>query len=141
MAKIPPSTIAKLSPQPIQFWVVWIAITVGLVPIIQFVGGGFPDGTSETKLALPLLLATIAGAFISTIIRWTVLPKYNTAIPLFITMIIGLALAELTGFLALFLVGPQFPTEQKFALIFSLLAILQYIPLYSKKAAQPPSNK
>ena len=46
-------------------------------------------------------------------------------------MIIGLALAEGTGILGIFLIGSDFPETQRITFIASVAAILQYIPTYA----------
>lgn len=126
-----------MSHQPQQphlvFWILWASMLVGIVFITQFLGGGFPSGTSAKPPSYVMFLITISGACISTLIRWFILPKINNLESLLTTMIIGLALAESTTLLGIFLIGNEFPSEQRIALGISFIALVQYMPLYLSK--------
>lgn len=51
-------------------------------------------------------------------------------------MIIGLVLAEFTGILGMFMLGSDYPTDQRVALICSFAAMLQYIPFYATSVGE-----
>ena len=118
------------------FWIIWGSILMSLLTIIQVIAGGFPSGTSKENLDVGLSLAVVLGACISTFIRWNILPKVSKPQPLLVTMIIGLVLAESTGILGVIFIGSEFPSEQRVAIIVSILAALQYIPFYASKLHQ-----
>lgn len=106
---------------------------MGLI-IIQFVvGGGFPTGENEEAVPSSLLLAALAGVSISVVVRWLILPKVTKMESLLPVMIVGLALAESSGILGIFLIGPKFPETQQLVLLLSLAGIIQFIPLYLSK--------
>jgi hypothetical protein len=126
-----PQQQSDTPPQPIIFWLIWTTILTGLFYILFFVGGGWPSGNNTASVSSLLLFMILSGAVISTIIRWAVLPRINSIQSVFTTMIIGLALAEGTGILGIFLIGSDFPETQRITFIASVAAILQYIPTYA----------
>jgi hypothetical protein len=79
--------------------------------------------------------------FCSIIVRWAVLPRVEQASKALVVFVMGLALAESCGIIGTILGG-----EHK-TLLFaaSLLAVLQYIPLFASRFEQrsstPPNTK
>ncbi|MES2308185.1 MAG: hypothetical protein V4507_04935 [Verrucomicrobiota bacterium] len=114
---------SKISPLLLVPWVVWIAILNGVLMVYFVIGKqhSLPEDISVQK-GLPLLIPFV----LSMIVRHGFLlrsPHYNTV---FLRMIIGLALADASCFIGVFLV----PELELLGLILSILAILQYIPFY-----------
>lgn len=120
-------------PQKLQFWIVWLTMLGGL-PLIQiFAAGGWPEGDDQGEVPQSLVLITLAGVIASTIIRWMILPRIKNPQSLLTTMTIGLALAEVTGLLGMFVIDGDFPETQRFTFCLSLLGMLQFIPIYANK--------
>ena len=114
-------------------WIIWASFLVGAV-IIKVVLGDTGPGSSEDILPLPLAYAPPILLFlVSSLLRWLVLSKQKEVMPALTVMIIGLALAEAILFIGLFLV----PSQQVTLLIFALLAMIQYIPLWA--SSLPPT--
>jgi hypothetical protein len=118
------NTPPNKAPPPIILWIIWFAITAGLT-VIYFVLGHSPGQLPAEGLKyLPL-----GPLFISTVIRWFVLPRFSgaRAFPVFI---IGMALAEACGLLGIFIV----PSMKEDYFILSLLGLAQFFPLFLPSA-------
>jgi len=113
-----------LPPQPkFVLWLLWFAITFGLVMIYSFAA---PKGGEGAKALQYLPMVPLA---ISVFIRWVLLPRQKsvaTAMPVFI---IGLAMAEGCGILGMFLV----PQLKETYLVLALLGLFQFAPLWAGK--------
>jgi len=122
------------------FWIIWLAMLIG-IGIIQFlIGGGLPSGTNQGSPNQGLVLISASSTIIATFIRWIILPKLTDKQATFIAMIFGLALAEGTIITQLFLIGNQYPETQSFLLTLGILGMLQFVPTYIKKFnPNPPS--
>ena len=111
--------------QKLVLWAVWGAILsfVLVVPLL------FATGEVEESELEILHIALLAGPLaISVVLRWIILPKalsFGAMTPIFIA---GLAIAESLVFLGLF-VAPAF--ADLFTVV-SILAVIQYIPLFIK---------
>lgn len=116
-------TPASSPPQRMVWWALWAAFQLGIVVIYFFIGGS--RTTPETEVSnywvLGLLPALISGA-----LRWSVLPMFTDATKAFPILLVGLALAEVTAFLGMFL----FPAQQALLFGASVVGILQFIPVY-----------
>lgn len=123
----------KTNPPPPAFvpWVLWFSIFWGLVIITFFVGGGISFAENPTDPPAWMLIVPSAAAFLSLVIRFAVIPrlpeKIESRLPL---MLVGLALAEGAGILALFLIGKPYPRTQLVFLAISALCILFQAPVY-----------
>jgi hypothetical protein len=122
-----PQLRAKL----LVWWIIWGATLAGLVILYVFLGRGplqAPDGKD-----LLVNLAAVVPLFISIVIRWLVLPRFNGLARALLMFIAGVALAEACGILGLFLGGPY-----RDALWFlGVLGVAQYIPFFAHRLAEP----
>jgi hypothetical protein len=106
------------------WWFIWFSIIVALVTIHAVLAPETGGNSTGAQRYLP-----IGPLVFSTLIRWFVLPRFSErrrAFPLFIA---GLAMAEGTGLLGLFLV----PGMETTYLVLSLMGIAQYIPVFVAK--------
>jgi hypothetical protein len=113
------------SPTPQQqrlvWWVLWAAFQVGIV-VLFFVLRKPQASTPTVELwQVGFLPVLISGA-----LRWTLLPMIKDGQKALAVFVIGIALAEMSCFLGLFIFrSHQFPL-----FIASLLGIFQYIPVF-----------
>jgi hypothetical protein len=128
------------SPQPpiqITAWIIWFAILNGLV-IIQFIiGGGFPSGINDGDPPALQQYLPAAPAFLALVVRFLVIPRISTPQKKLPVMIVGLALAEATGLLGIFLVDKAYGSTQLTFFVLSVLAILTMAPVYLKNNPNP----
>jgi len=122
------TTPTSSSPQPAQplvvWWALWAAFQIGIVFIYFKLGqsASAPHSHEPSPWQLGLLPALISGA-----IRWSIFPRIRNAqkaLPLFI---IGIALAEVSCFLGMFI----FPSHKLPLFVASLIGIFQFIPYYA----------
>jgi hypothetical protein len=109
--------------QLLVFWVLWAAFQVGVCIQYKFLHRPMPAVADES---LKWLVAA-APLLVSIFIRWNVIPQIRVAGKLLPTMIIGIALAETTAFLGIFL----FPAHQWDLFVGSFLGIAQFAPTYA----------
>ena len=111
------------APNPrIVLWILWFAITSGLVMIYTMIPANGP-GSKQLQF-LPILPLAISG-----FIRWVLLPKATTiagAMPIFI---IGLAMAEGCGLLGIFLT----PQLKQTYLVLALMGLMQFAPFWASR--------
>lgn len=115
------------APHPlIIWWVLWGAFQFGIVAIYFFLGKSSPTPPpNEPALwQLGLLPVLISGA-----LRWSLLPQVKDPAKAFVVFILGVALAEASCFLGLFI----FPSHKTLLFVASLLGILQFIPVYARR--------
>jgi len=108
-------------PTTLILWILWFAITFGLVIIYTFASPAGGEGPKE-MLYFPLLPLAV-----SVFIRWVLLPRQKTiaaALPVFI---IGLAMAEGCGILGMFLV----PQMKQTYLVLALVGLFQFVPFWA----------
>ena len=84
---------------------------------------------------LPWFLAAVP-VLISGILRWVVLPRITDAIKAFPIFVIGIAMAEATLFLGIFM----FRSHHRDLLILSALGILQFIPFFARRFYSTPGE-
>ena len=114
------------------WWILWAAILCTLVTVYGAVGLAKLPASAPHPNPFANLVGLVP-LFVSIIIRWLVLPRYNEirqAFPLFVA---GLALAEGCGFLGIFLGGPY--RDDLFAL--GVLGIVQFVPFFAKSYLEP----
>jgi hypothetical protein len=114
--------------QLIVWWVLWAAFQIGILIIYQFLGSS-TGSTSSVPADSLIWLAGLGPVVVSTIVRWRILPRVRNAqgaLPLFI---MGMALAEATCFLGLFI----FPAHKQALFALSALGIFQYIPFFARR--------
>lgn len=129
---LPGPDAARLRAQLIVWWTLWAGTLVSLVVLWGVFG--FLKLTGNQPHANPLVdLIGLVPLFVSIVIRWLVLPRYNdlkAALPMFVA---GLALAEGCGLLGIFMGGPF--RDDLFLL--GALGILQFIPVFARRLAEP----
>ena len=111
----------------IVWWVIWAALLNGVF-VIYFVLGN----TAERQPAMPessIWLACLAPLLVSTMIRWGVLSRVQSAQAAFSLFVAGLALAESTGILGILL----FPEHKQELFIFGVIGILQFAPFFARR--------
>lgn len=120
-------------PLPI-WWIIWGAILGGLVLIYLALGRG-PVKTAPAGDLL-INLAGMIPLFVSIVIRWLVLPRYDDLSRAFPVYIAGLALAEACGILGIFLGGPY--RDDLFVL--GVLGVAQFAPLFARRMLEPKGS-
>ncbi len=106
------------------WWILWAGITGGLVLVYVLLGHTAAPVAPELPEFLPYLIAT--PLLLSCVVRWLVLPRMTSRLKAFPIFIIGLALAEGSGLLGVFLGGPDRDTLVALAFV----GLLQYAPLF-----------
>jgi hypothetical protein len=117
------------------WWVIWASLIVGLV-VIYFLFGRvpLPAGGAGDKVLTGLI--GLVPLFVSIIIRWLVLPRYNDLQRAFSMFIVGLALADACGLMGIFLGGPY--RDDVFLL--GVLGLAQFAPCYPEQLAAPTAG-
>ena len=115
------------------WWVAWAAILGGLVMIYVLFGRGpvKPEPVADKEVLKHLI--GLVPLFVSVVIRWLVLPRFDSlqrALPLYI---VGLSLAEACGILGIFLGGPF--RDDLFVL--GVLGVAQFVPIFARQLTQP----
>jgi len=127
MDAAPPPSAMK----PMVWWIVWGGILFGLVVLyVVFGRGPIPPVTVKDTLKN---LAGVAPLFVSIVIRWLVLPRFDSLARAFPMFVAGLALAEGCGILGLFLGGPY--RDALFAL--GVIGVVQFIPIFLRQITAP----
>lgn len=110
----------------IVWWIVWGAILTGLGTIYLFLGQ--PSRSAPPTVSTVLDYIVAGPLVLSSVIRWLWFPRIRKAAQAFVIFIIGIALAESTGILGIFLTSQQ----AVFAAL-GALGIVQWIPLFVDK--------
>ncbi len=115
------------------WWIAWAAVLIGLVVIYLFLGRGpvKPEPAAD-KDALKHLVGLVP-LFVSIVIRWLVLPRFDNLQRAFPLYIVGLALAEACGILGIFLGGPF--RDDLFVL--GVLGVTQFVPIFARQLTRP----
>mgnify|MGYP001009156238 CR=1 FL=1 len=113
-------------PQLVVWWVLWLAFQIGVVVIFFFLGGlkAEPQPSGVDSM---LWLSGFVPLFLSVVVRVLLLPRASTAQSAFPLFIVGIALAEASCFLGLFI----FPAHKLELFIGSFLGILQFVPVFA----------
>lgn len=112
-------TVAKAKVQPIIWWIVWGAIMAGLTVIFLTIR---PPATARS-LEGGFRYLPIAPFCVAMVVRWLILPRF-TGVRAFPIFIIGLAMAESTGILGIFLV----PALREVYFALALVGLAQFVP-------------
>lgn len=128
MESKPPTAAQQL----VVFWVLWAAFLGGVCVQYFFLQNKKPPAGDETSAWIAAVLPVV----VSIIIRWNVLPRAQTAPQALPLMIIGIALAESTVFLGIFL----FPAHQWVLFLAAFFGIAQHAPVYAQPWGSPPPN-
>jgi hypothetical protein len=118
----------KLNPKLLVWWVLWLAFMQGIFVIYFFLRPGAGKHPTDGPESSMFLLAIVPLA-ISAIVRWNILPRITSAARALPVFILGIALAEATCFLGLFI----FPARHLELFVLSALGIFQYIPVFSAR--------
>jgi hypothetical protein len=116
------------------WWIIWAVILAGLMMLYLFLGRG-PLEAAETSDLL-INLSGLVPLFVSIVIRWLVLPRYDNLKGAFPVFIIGLALAESCGILGVFIGGPF--RDDLFVL--GVLGVAQFVPLFARRLLEPKGS-
>ncbi len=125
---------ARRKAQLLVWWIIWASILSGLIIIYLLLGRG-PVKPAETSDLL-VNLSGVIPLFISIVIRWLVLPRYDSLQKAFPIFIAGLALADGCGILGIFLGGPF--RDDLFVL--GVLGVAQFVPLFAKQLLEPKGS-
>ncbi len=107
------------------WWVLWAAFQIAIFIYYHFLGNTGVQPRPQ-RVDSFIWLAGFAPLTISAIVRWLVLPRTRdaqSALPLFI---VGIAMAEATCFLGLFI----FPAHRQELFIWSAIGVFQFIPYF-----------
>jgi hypothetical protein len=114
--------------QLVVWWFLWAALLSGIFTIYGFLGGS--SGRSVPLPAdSPLWLAGVAPFVASVIVRWVVLPRMPSAPKALPVFVVGMAIAESSCFLGLFL----FPAHKLELFALSVVGILQFAPHFARR--------
>jgi hypothetical protein len=109
----------------IVWWVLWAAFLTGVVVMYQVLGRNAV--APETTGADWTWIAGLVPVALSVVIRWVVLPRLPAMATAFPIFVLGIAMAEASLFLGLFL----FPAHKQELFYFSLLGIAQFAPYFA----------
>ena len=117
---------------PIIWWVVWLAMLMGVTIITFALGGGASESPSPDEgptgsfpifavaILVPVILVIIA-------IRWVLLPRIKTQPLGFVAFLIGMSTSELIAFFGIF----GLPEYQWTLFAIAIVAMLQFAPLFA----------
>lgn len=117
--------------QLLVWWVLWGAFMVGIFQIFYFLGvAGDAAKQSSAPAQAPLVAALgLIPVAVSFLIRWVALPRIQIAQTALAIFILGIAFAEATCFLGIFI----FPAYKVVFFAFSVLGIFQFIPVFAHR--------
>jgi len=113
------------------WWGVWAAFLFGIFQVYYFLGMNAPASRSAASPVPDPFLAALGllPVAVSVVVRWSILPqiqKAQAALPFFI---VGLALAEASCFIGLFI----FPAYKEGFFVFSIIGMFQFIPFFARR--------
>jgi hypothetical protein len=132
-------TSGPQQPQILVAWIIWFSILMGLLMIQFFIGGGIPSGEDQGPPPSSMLMICAGALLASLIVRFLILPSRKTLGQQLPLMVVGLALAEVCGFLGIFLIPSDYPQTKLWLFIAAVSGILCHAPFYAKgaKAGDP----
>lgn len=114
------------------WWIVWGSVLAGLLVVYFALTRNKPLPPPASAELLTNLMGFVP-VFLSVIIRWLVIPRYNNPARAFVMFIMGVALAEACGLLGIFIGGGY--RDSLFLL--GVLGIVQYVPIFAKRLYEP----
>jgi len=116
----------------IVMWVIWFAQLQAAFVFQVFLGDGFSKGkNTDTPMQIWLWVLCFLPLVIATGIRWMALPRLKLPVQQLVGMIVGLALAEASVLISIFLVAPEYPQYQIAVLMVAVVSIIQFAPSYA----------
>lgn len=116
----------------IVMWIIWFAQLQAAFGFQWFLAGGFSEGENlEAPMAAWVWLACLAPIVLATGIRWLAIPKVQEPAKQLVTMIVGLALCEVSVLCSIFLAAHDYPQFQIALLMVAVVAIIQFAPSYA----------
>jgi hypothetical protein len=134
MNMLPGPDAQRQKAQLLIWWIIWGAVLGGLFVFYAVLGRGPVKPSPAGDLFVNL--AGIVPLFVSIVIRWLVLPRYDELKRAFPLYIVGLALAEGCGLLGLVLGGPY--RDDLFVL--GVLGVAQFVPIFAKRMLEPKGS-
>lgn len=127
------SSADKTKQMLLVWWIAWAAVLGGLVVIYLVLGRGpvKPEPVADKEVLKHLV--GLVPLFVSVVIRWLVLPRFDSLQRAFPLYIVGLALAEACGILGIFLGGPF--RDDLFVL--GVLGVTQFVPIFARQLTRP----
>ena len=117
-----------MHPKRLVLWILWFAITTGLCLIYVFLGGEMArshGGMNEGLRFIPMVPLAL-----SVVVRIFLLPKFTSLTKVTPVYVIGLALAEGSGILAIFLLSHGDAVNY---FTTAVIVLLMYVPLFASK--------
>jgi hypothetical protein len=118
----------------IVWWIIWAALLSGV--LVMYLAAG--SAATPAPAASPESAAWMVGFapfVVSTIIRWLVLPRFQIVQAAFPVFVIGLAMAEMSCVLGMFV----FPAHKAGLFVLGVLGILQFAPYFAGRLANRES--
>lgn len=109
-------------------WVLWIAFLNGIIMFRIFLAQPLPPGAAAPRDTFPWA-ASLFPVLVATLIRWLLLPRAKDPQQGLVTMILGIALAEATSFLGIFLT----PSHLNLLCGASFLGAFQFAPTWASR--------
>lgn len=125
-------TPSPVNPPALIWWAVWAAILSGVVIIYSVAGQG--KAPARDAFEGPLRAIPLVPVIVAALIRWLVLPRFTEGRRAFPIFVAGLALAEGSGILGMFLL-PSLRTE---FCVLGVMGVAQFVPVFIEKYKNSP---
>lgn len=117
-------------PPPAIWWIIWAAILSGIFVIYIVAGNSTKPPPLETASAeSSAWMLCFVPFVVSAVIRWLVLPQVKNATTALALFIVGIAMAEATGILGMFV----FPAQKLGLFGLAVLGVLQFAPFFASQ--------
>ena len=118
---------------PIVWWVIWAALMSGVFIIYFTISASMPTKQKQ-EVESGVWMIGMTPFLISSVLRWLILSRKESAQSAFPIFIMGLAMAEATCILGLFV----FPAYSTALFALSVLGIAQYVPYFAAGFEEKP---
>jgi len=112
----------------IVLWVLWFAFLNGIVMFRIFLAKPLPPGAAPQPDAFPWAISLLP-VLLSVAVRWALLPRAQFVQQGLVYMVLGLAFAEASSFLGIFLT----PSHLDLICGASFLGAFQFAPLWARR--------